>query len=205
MIKKIVSNNENILVHRMIIKNNIESIVDYEIKENNIIFDTREYISLEEILNEKIDSQKLLNIIKNILKELKELDVYLISEKNLILDIKHVFIVGDQVKFIVNYSGESRRNFKDLYREIIEKSRINIDSSTVKLIEINNMLNEDRYFVNEIHETIIEYVIKKEENFEKEVTVDKAVIREDKSLLDKIKLLFTEKKSEMIIKENYIK
>lgn len=206
MIKKIVSNNENILVHKMIENNNIDSLVKYRVEKCNIIFETENYESLDNILAKEIESIELIRILNKIVSELIKLDVYLISENNLILDIRNIYIDGKDIKFVVNYSGENSGGFNTLFRSVLSNSKIKIDKSSSKIIQLNNLINSEKASLENYLEVLSEDIkIEEELKINK---VDQKIVIEDiskKSIVEKILTPLLNNKNKNLIRNNYVK
>ena len=146
MIKiKINKDMENRFISNMIKNNNIKTIIPFIIKDDDIIIDEKNLVTLKDKLSCLIDSKTLLIWLDKLFLSVEIINKYMIDENYIYYDLDKVFIKNDNIYLLVNPYMQNSKNIKDLFFEILMDYKIDEDDFDIRLIKIKNELVNSNY------------------------------------------------------------
>lgn len=146
MIKiKINKDMENRFITNMIKNNNIKTIIPFIIKDDDIIIDENNLVTLKDKLSCLIDSKTLLIWLDKLFLSVEIINKYMIDENYIYYDLDKVFIKNDNIYLLVNPYMQNSKNIKDLFFEILMDYKIDEDDFDIRLIKIKNELVNSNY------------------------------------------------------------
>lgn len=187
MIKEKIKNNELLnFIKKMKEKNKLLSILDFEIIDNDIIYNIENKKSLSLLFDKKIESKDFLKILNKIIENIKKLENYMVCEKMLDLKLENIYYENNKIYFKLNQNENG--NLKYFYQNTIMTNNIFIDENAKQLIELNNIFNKDEYNKKDI----LDYLASKEYN---ENTSPKIIKNKSDKDFNFIKYLFNNRKN----------
>lgn len=146
MIKiKINKDMENRFISNMIKNNNIKTIIPFIIKDDDIIIDENNLVTLKDKLSCLIDSKTLLIWLDKLFLSVEIINKYMIDESYIYYDLDKIFIKNDNIYLLVNPYMQNSKNIKDLFFEILMDYKIDEDDFDIRLIKIKNELVNSNY------------------------------------------------------------
>ena len=145
MIKiKIDKNEENKFITNMISNNNIDVIVPFIIKENNLIIDDSNLITIKDKLNGLINSKELLKLLNQIFNCVEVINKYMIDEDYIYYNLDKIFVQDNNILLLVNPYMKNDKRIRDLIYEIFRNYKIDEEDFDMRLIKLKNeLVNED--------------------------------------------------------------
>ena len=169
MIKiKINKDMENRFISNMIKNNNIKTIIPFIIKDDDIIIDENNLVTLKDKLSCLIDSKTLLIWLDKLFLSVEIINKYMIDENYIYYDLDKIFIKNDNIYLLVNPYMQNSKNIKDLFFEILMDYKIDEDDFDIRLIKIKNELVNSNYNLITLRK-IINDNIKYNENKKKKI------------------------------------
>lgn len=148
MIKYEFSNNENSdFIIKMLKYNQFSNLLDYDIKDNLIIYKNYNLKTVKDYLIDRIDSTQFFNFIKNILIEILNISEHMI-DRNIDFNISRIFIDNNKIKFVIN-PEKFTNNLANLYRDILINTNFDIINFDSKIMELNNLMNDKDFNLND--------------------------------------------------------
>lgn len=202
MIKiKIDKKMENKFVTNMIKNNNIKPIIPFIIKEDNLIIEDKELITLKDKLSGLIESKKLLSLLNRLFESVEYINKYMIDEEYICYDLDKIYLKNDKIYLLVNPYMKDYKNIRNLFFEILMKYKIDENNFDLRLIKLKNELIKDDYEINVLIRIIndnIYYIKSGEKKNEKKTISNK---KENNKNIIKIIKDKLNKKDEKIVKE----
>lgn len=203
MIKiKINKDMENKFITNMIKNNNINAIIPFIIKEDNLIIEDNNLITLKDKLSGLIESKNLLILLDKLFKSVEIINKYMIEEDYISCDLDKVFLKNDNIYLLVNPFIEESKNIRDLFFEILMNYKIDENNFDMRLIKLKNELIKDDYDITVLRKIINDNINYKETR-EKKIK-EKTSSNKKENNINIIKLIKEKfnKKDERIIKEH---
>lgn len=203
MIKiKIDKSMENKFITNMIKNNNINAIIPFIIKDDNLIIEDNNLITLKDKLTGLIESKNLLILLDKLFKSVEIINKYMIDEDYISYDLDKIFLKNDSIYLLVNPFMEDSKNIRDLFFEILMNYKIDENNFDMRLIKLKNELIKDDYEIT-ILRKIINDNINYKESREKKIK-DKISSNKKENNINIIKLIKEKfnKKDERIVKEH---
>lgn len=192
---KIDKNMENTFISNMIKNNNINVIIPFIIKNDNMIIDDNNFITLKDKLTGLIESKKLLILLDKLFQNVEIINKYMIDEDYIDYNFDKIFIKNDDIYLLVNPFINDSKNIRDVFFDILTKYKIDENNFDMRLIKLKNELVNKNYNVTILRKIINDNEIYKEKNKEKTITH----IKNNKNILEILKNKF--KKKNEVIKE----
>lgn len=203
MIKiKIDKKMENKFVTNMIKNNNIKPIIPFIIKEDNLIIEDKELITLKDKLNGLIESKNLLILLNRLLESVEYINKYMIDEEYICYNLDKIYLKNDKIYLLVNPYMKDYKNIRNLFFEILMKYKIDENNFDLRLIKLKNELIKDDYEINVLIRIIndnIYYKKSREKKNDKKTISNK---KENNKNIIKIIKDKLNKKDEKIVKEH---
>lgn len=137
----------DMLVENMLRYNQLTNIINYERQGNNLVYDIEGLKHFSETLNQKMSYDDIKEIILTISQVAFSLDNLMIDEKNINLDINHIYMDDkNQLKLLI-LPYESNFSFKDLFIKILSQSTFILNEEAVNVLAVLNYLNTDNYTI----------------------------------------------------------
>lgn len=141
------------LIVKMKENNNIENLLAIKIKEDKLIVDTKNLVSLKEKYRDEISYNDISAIFTKLNEIFEDLKNYMIYEDDVYLGLDYIFIDEKSSLFlIVNIDKKEIFTLKSLLNEIICACGIKIDDNIGKIIGANNFLYAGEGDLNELCE-----------------------------------------------------
>lgn len=161
------------VAYKMLLNNRIRGIATYEISEEAIYYDISNLTSLESYFKEKISCRQILNLLKNLNSNLKDINSYLLGFEDINEDLDRIFIDGDKkLYFTINFKGDS--SYKAIFDKIRSKASLIIDGEEDKLVRINNILLADDGDIESV-DNILNEGKKEDKNFGEKKAKEKKI------------------------------
>lgn len=203
MIKiKIDKSMENKFITNMIKNNNINAIIPFIIKDDNLIIEDNNLITLKDKLTGLIESKNLLILLDKLFKSVKIINKYMIDEDYISYDLDKIFLKNDSIYLLVNPFMEDSKNIRDLFFEILMNYKIDENNFDMRLIKLKNELIKDDYEITILRKIIndnINYKESREKKIKDKISSNKK--ENNKNIIKLIKEKFN-KKDERIVKEH---
>lgn len=203
MIKiKIDKSMENKFITNMIKNNNINAIIPFIIKDDNLIIEDNNLITLKDKLTGLIESKNLLILLDKLFKSVEIINKYMIDEDYISYDLDKIFLKNDSIYLLVNPFMEDSKNIRDLFFEILMNYKIDENNFDMRLIKLKNELIKDDYEITILKKIIndnINYKESREKKIKDKISSNKKEY--NKNIIKLIKEKFN-KKDERIVKEH---
>lgn len=203
MIKiKIDKSMENKFITNMIKNNNINAIIPFIIKDDNLIIEDNNLITLKDKLTGLIESKNLLILLDKLFKSVEIINKYMIDEDYISYDLDKIFLKNDSIYLLVNPFMEDSKNIRDLFFEILMNYKIDENNFDMRLIKLKNELIKDDYEITILRKIIndnINYKESREKKIKDKISSNKK--ENNKNIIKLIKEKFN-KKDERIVKEH---
>lgn len=203
MIKiKIDKSMENKFITNMIKNNNINAIIPFIIKDDNLIIEDNNLITLKDKLTGLIESKNLLILLDKLFKSVEIINKYMIDEDYISYDLDKIFLKNDSIYLLVNPFMEDSKNIRDLFFEILMNYKIDENNFDMRLIKLKNELIKDDYEITILRKIIndnINYKESREKKIKDKISSNKKEY--NKNIIKLIKEKFN-KKDERIVKEH---
>lgn len=203
MIKiKIDKSMENKFITNMIKNNNINAIIPFIIKDDNLIIEDNNLITLKDKLTGLIESKNLLILLDKLFKSVEIINKYMIDEDYISYDLDKIFLKNDSIYLLVNPFMEVSKNIRDLFFEILMNYKIDENNFDMRLIKLKNELIKDDYEITILRKIIndnINYKESREKKIKDKISSNKK--ENNKNIIKLIKEKFN-KKDERIVKEH---
>ncbi len=199
MIKiKINKDMENRFISNMIKNNNIKTIIPFIIKDDDIIIDEKNLVTLKDKLSCLIDSKTLLIWLDKLFLSVEIINKYMIDENYIYYDLDKVFIKNDNIYLLVNPYMQNSKNIKDLFFEILMDYKIDEDDFDIRLIKIKNELVNSNYNLITLRKIINDNINYNENKKKKIISKNK---KENVNILEILKNKFAYN-NDRIVKEH---
>lgn len=203
MIKiKFDKNEENKFITKMISNNNIDVIVPFIIKENNLIIDDSNLLTLKDKLKGLINSKDLLKLFNQIFNCVEAINKYMIDEGYIYYDLDKIFVQGNEILLLINPYMKDDKSIRDLIYDVFRNYKIDEEDFDMRLIRLKNeLVNEDYELIvlKKIINENINYKNLNKSDDKKNNTIKNN--KRSKNILNLIKEKLN-KKDEKIVEEN---
>lgn len=182
MVTKEYNSMENMYLEEIIKNNKLKNLINFKINANIISYHNDGLISLNENLKGIVNIEEFIDIYKNIIIALYNLESYMIFEQNLYISKEDIFIDSEKNIFFLISMNNENKNIKTLYQSIINSVCFKITNKSNLLLEINNYFNTENYSIKGVLKIIDQNFF--EENIDNESNNERQVknIKEKKEI-----------------------
>ena len=108
-------------------------------------------IKLSDNLSGVNNIENFLEIFKEIVQSVYNLELYMISESDLNLEMEEIYIdIDKNIYFKINYLENNENNLKNLFQSMMNRICFSIDDKARELLKINNYFNTSNYDIQDL-------------------------------------------------------
>lgn len=139
------------MIEEMIKNNDIKELLRYKIIDSELNYDYAGKIKLSDNLSGVNNIEKFLEIFKEIVQSVYNLELYMISESDLNLEMEEIYIdIDKNIYFKINYLENNENNLKKLFQSMMNRICFSIDDKARELLKINNYFNTSNYDIQDL-------------------------------------------------------
>lgn len=139
------------MIEEMIKNNDIKELLRYKIIDSELNYDYAGKIKLSDNLSGVNNIENFLEIFKEIVQSVYNLELYMISESDLNLEMEEIYIdIDKNIYFKINYLENNENNLKKLFQSMMNRICFSIDDKARELLKINNYFNTSNYDIQDL-------------------------------------------------------
>ena len=139
------------MIEEMIKNNDIKELLRYKIIDSELNYDYAGKIKLSDNLSGVNNIENFLEIFKEIVQSVYNLELYMISESDLNLEMEEIYIdIDKNIYFKINYLENNENNLKNLFQSMMNRICFSIDDKARELLKINNYFNTSNYDIQDL-------------------------------------------------------